>query len=83
MEANARDIPQAEQEAGREGAPGFSTALLAVGVMLSVTAMLAVLIYFLMVAIRPIEARDATSREKARPAAPAPYTPAPSQAPSK
>lgn len=41
---------------GRE--PGLLTAFAAIGVMLSVTAILVLMIYGLMLAIRPIEARQ-------------------------
>ena len=56
--------------------PGYGLALLTVAVMLIVTAILCILIYGLMVAISPLEAR------KPRAATPAEVPVAPSQAPT-
>ena len=83
--AEDNEIPRAEQEAAVEGAPGYGTALLAVVVMMGSVTVLALLIYLLMVAISPIEARDGKPRPSTRPApaVQAPDAPPPPAVPAK
>lgn len=49
------------EEVRKDAEPGFGTGLLAVLVIVSVTAIISVIIYALMLAIRPIDARQPKS----------------------
>lgn len=57
MASSASDDIRTNEEPPGEGVPGFGTALVAVLAIVLMTAILSALIYGLMVAIRPIEAR--------------------------
>ena len=68
-----------ELEERSRGEPGLGTAMLAVAVMLFITAVLSLLIYGLMVAIRPIETRESKAAVNAYPLIHAPGSADPSR----
>lgn len=76
MSVEQRALAVAEEEERRE--PGMGSALLAILVMLFTTAVISALIYLVMIAIRPIEARNfKKAAEIEKPAVEAPSTAAP------